>query len=321
MKTLSKNSKSGPHKVAVLTDGLTQATRLVLAQIFESNEYEILAKPSDIDGIFYTFNPSVLVVDDSDGIVAPLVIRELAQRPEFYLLPTLILLSADHMYFRPGIESIASPVVLRRNSSILEAVTALKVLLARWESGIYRGAQRVRREFCRGREDAAIEMMMALISKANGGAHFAPALVPFLIEKGNLAGAERVLLSAIRKNPSKLSLIYSLIDLYLKFSHPELAIKVITALSRHAFSDLLLLDLVQARLLLSDVGGAIKALMRLDTLFPDKFGETIGKLAYADGNEALAVKYLGKKGMKNYEMAWEASAEKLTRPISQPTAA
>ncbi len=308
-------------KVAVITDGLTQATRMVLAQIFETNDYEVLQGPQDLDNIFYKYSPSILVVDDSESSVAPLILRELAQKPEFYFLPIVVLLSAKHMFFRQGIESVGAPAVLGRNASIMESASALRSLMVKWEGGVYLGASKIRGELARGRDEAALEIMMTLIAKADAGFHLAPALVPHLIAKGNLKGAERVLLSAIKKHPSKLSLAYSLLDLYLKYGHPELALQVITAISRHSFSDMLLLDLAQAKLLLGDVNGAIKAFSRLDTLFPRRYSETLGKLAFADGNEALAVRFLGKKGLQNYQTVWDQASLDLTKAPEQSNVA
>lgn len=199
-------------------------------------------------------NASCIIVDDYDIQPAPFVVRRLLTDQVTLYTPILVLLNESNIIEMESLNSLGLVEVLQKPISFGNFKASFESMLLRWTKGVFSKLRNVGLDFAAGNDKAAIATLLELNRIQAMQPYAAPGLALVLREREEYAKAEKILLGALRHHPKHLGLMVSLVELYLHFGMPDLALKVIASAERTFTGSLFwVIDKLQALLMLNKV--------------------------------------------------------------------
>lgn len=253
-----------PSKKAVLISYSDSATPHIRGLLREFN-WVIVKDTSDP-------NEAISLIEEGEAYM--LLIQHSSEMPSLYTLrlflthsiapitPTVLFLDGEHHFESESLRSLPQAGGLAKPMSPARFGPVMQSLIVYFESQPLVAFRNCVYSYRRSQDTATFIKFLDKLSKIDGlGELCAVYRAQILRDRGDILGAERVLLQRIKLGGRCLNAAFQLLDLYLKFSQPGLAYKLIQSIQRTIKGSLFVYpDLVQTSMMLGNYDEAIGAI-------------------------------------------------------------
>lgn len=240
---------------------------------------------------------SAIIVDDLPDQPMSATLRFLITTPITICTPVIALSGSNFETEAKSLGTLGRPRIIPKPVTPSRMLIALDGMLREWDSDEMMLLRLASYLMQKGDNQNSIARLKQLVTAPLAGPLASQALAILLRQIGKLKEAEALLLALLKKDPTNLTVISGLVDLYLNSAMPHLAYKLLTVTTERIKPSLILHpDLIQACLLKGDVQEAI-ALMHLLLNANYKTSETLvflAKLMFAIGREKEAAGLLAR---------------------------
>lgn len=255
---------------------------------------------------------SLVIVDDSQNLPAIRAIRALMLETLGVLTPVLAMMAENSKNEIQAIKQIGRPEIMEKPLTPSKFVPAFVALIRAWEREPFLSLRHAALEFLDNNGANGIRILNAQLENKETYPFAARALALRYRAAGRIKEGESILLSAFKRNPRNISLIFSLVDLYNAAAMPHLAKKFLQmARTSHISSHCMIPDMVQTAIALGQLDEAIRHLMALQHhgQIDEKSTQFLARLLWAEGREADAERILGgnKNLFKKLVQSWQAA--------------
>ncbi|MBI2601513.1 MAG: hypothetical protein HYW48_00505 [Deltaproteobacteria bacterium] len=204
----------------------------------------------------------LVIVDDEEAYPAPLTIRRLSREPKLLATPILCTLNPAHRGEQNILSELGNVDVVLKPVTPTIFLPRLTHLIKFWQASPYYNLRVAANSLGRDPSRDDFDRLLTLLPIHETHPLLVSITALLLASKQFISQAEKLLLRAIEKDPSRPLPIISLAHIYLHHAMPAEALKLLNALSRK-YDDTLFAfcDLIQANLMEGDISNILKVLM------------------------------------------------------------
>jgi len=261
-----------------------------------------------------------IMADDLPDQPVSAILRFLITNPITVCTPVIALSGDNFEAEAKSLGSLGRPKIAQKPVNPSRLLASLDGMLRDWESEEMVRLRSASYLMQKGDTQNSILRLKQVTPTPIAGPLAAQALAILLRQIGKLKEAEGLLLASLKNDPTNLTVISGLVDLYLTSAMPHLAHKLLSATTARIKPSLILHpDLIQATLLKGDMQEAI-ALMHVLLNANYKTHETttfLAKLLYSIGREKEAAGLLARDRavLAKFQKSWQI-ADLIPLPVA-----
>ena len=301
------------HSVAIISSEQHLVT--ILRNILNPTGWQIAGQYPTAVGAAFAIREGradAIIADDLPDQPVSSTLRFLITSPITDCTPVIALSGINFETESNSLSTLGRPRIAPKPITPSRILTCLDGLMREWESDDMVRLRQAAYLMQKGDNQNGIIRLKQLIAAPMAGPLAAQALAILLRQIGKLKDAEGLLLSWLKKDPTNLTVISGMVDLYLTAAMPHLAHRLLTATTARIKPSLILHpDLIQATLLKGDIQEAI-SLMHILLNANYKTNETttfLAKLLFAIGREKEAALLLARDRvfLTKFQKSWQVA--------------
>lgn len=254
---------------------------------------------------------SLLILEHSSRLPAPIMLRQLIYYPMGFLVPTLILCEQKDAGEQSCFGSIGTPSIVESldNPSII--VESFEFLVKRWSQDYMKPLVAAGIHYVRGNLQSCIKLLSELTKSPDPQLSLlaGPCLSLFL-RKQSLKISEKVLLNLLETSQRNMGLLFSLIDLYQQSAMPSYALRLLKSASGMYNQPMTLVpDLIKTHLMLNQLEQTIPLFKKLkeEKFLSHWVDSFLPRILFASGYERefhQMIRTRPKSNQAAYHSAW-----------------
>ncbi len=228
----------------------------------------------------------IIIIDDVAERPSSITLRQLVKSPVSCMTPVLILQSPQNRYESDAIATLGRPLVAHKPLTPARLASGFNTLNGNWQKPVFQEIIQTRRLCVDGQIDDAIKLMIGLTKNNKVQPILLPATSYYLAKSGNIAAAEKLLLSALKNAPRDLGLILALSSLYLENGMPNMSLRLLKGIeATYHSTSVAYLDMIQAWQMLGRLDQVLAILENMDQnkVYPELVTDYLSRCYFSEG--------------------------------------
>jgi hypothetical protein len=251
-------------KQAVVVISNDQGVVAILRSMLMSMGWNVIGNYPTVVGAAFAVREgraTMIVADDMPDQPISGVLRFLLTHPVTIATPVIALSGKFFELEGKSLRSLGRPIVLPKPITAVRLRIALESLFNEWETDDMTRLRLAAYSMQKGDTQGGILRLKQVVGAATAGPLASQALAILLRQIGKLKEAEALLLACLRKDPSNLTVICGLVDIYLNAAMPHLASQLLNATNTRLKPSLILYpDAIQTACMLGEYENALSLL-------------------------------------------------------------
>ena len=293
-----KNNTWSKQNVVVISN--EQSVVAILRSILMSFGWHVIGHYPTVVGAAFAVREgraSMIIADDLPDQPISGVLRFLLTHPITVTTPVIALSGKFFELEGESLRTLGRPIVAPKPITTMRLRMALDSLFRDWETDDMTSLRLAAYCMQKGDTQGGILRLKQLVGAANAGPLAAQALAILLRQIGKLKEAEALLLACLRKDPSNLTVICGLVDIYLSSAMPHLSSQLLNATNIRIRPSLILYpDAIQTACMLGKYQDAVSLLhVLLQAGYnPTETSQFLTRILFAMGREKEAQQLLAR---------------------------
>ncbi|MBF0440303.1 MAG: hypothetical protein HQK54_00200 [Oligoflexales bacterium] len=255
---------SWPLKIAIWFNGKNERIAPDLSEKLTRKGWTIPKPLSQIGTLTYTLREKkipLIIVDDSPQMPVQLVLRYLLMIKSAHILPIICIVDENLAKSKDGILSLPNINIIKKPYNTTTFISYFENIISKWTSSPYNYLLNTFISYYPDKKSDFTKRLMELSKIDELRAMTSPSLALVLRERSNETAAEKFLLNALKINNNNISLIVSLVDLYISKAMPGMALRLLNAANeQNPNNPSLYLDNLQVNIMLNNIENCIPIL-------------------------------------------------------------
>ncbi|SMF56515.1 hypothetical protein [Pseudobacteriovorax antillogorgiicola] len=319
---------AGNFKVptAVAYSAFDRKLNIIIKDIISKRGWRLEGTHTSEDECFAlltTGKASLLVIDDTVEVPASFILREQIFNVVPVLTPTIIICSEHNEVDMKCMMAMGEPVIVKKPLTPQKFLDAFDRVIKRWSAPPFGNLREAAFLIANGQRQNGYKLLAKMVQ--NQAVHHiaSAALSLYYRQKHDFLMTEKILYNAFKAGEHQMSIILSLIDLYLYSGCPRKALELLKKANyEYNNPNFLCIDAIQAHLLLNQIRECSPYLTQMieNDYFADVGRYFLPRIAYSSGLLDLfdkSIRYRPDK-FDEYQRAWHVLSDKdAKRRLSQ----
>ena len=295
-----KQMEKWPLKTAVTVCGSTAPTNPEIRSRLKRRGWEMGSRFTTVEKALHQIESgraSVLIIEDSTKLPVAVALRQILSSINGLLTPTIAVADPRSAEEKACFSSIGHSITLETPLNPSKFIENFEYLIHRWSQSYYADLYYAGQDLREGNVQNCIKKLSAIMTSNEIGAlTIAGPCLSLFFRNTNLKTSEKILLSLLGKAKKNMGVILSLVDLYLNYGMPNLALRLLkSAEATYNRPKTIALDQIQTFLLLNMDHKAIPILERMikESFMPEWSQKAIKPILYTCGKHRQLKSALG----------------------------